>query len=127
LQCGLLIEPLCRCTGREDFKKAAKLKYEILLLKAVDAPPPEPKGGPLTLKEKAKLAKAQADKDAAAAKPVFVGSVKDEDAADFFDKAAACAVVAVATEKLGDKKLASVVRDMLYELAASINPGFVIK
>jgi len=26
--------------AREDFKKAAKLKYEILILKAIDEPPP---------------------------------------------------------------------------------------
>jgi len=97
-----------------------------MVLKAIDAPPPEPKG-PLTLKEKAKLAKEKAEKEAAEAKPAFVGSVMDEDAADFFDKAAACAVIGLATEKLGDKKLASFVRDMLYELAASINPGFIIK
>ena len=41
------------------------------------------------MKDKAKAEKAKKDKEEAELKPVFVGSVMDEDAADYFDKVAA--------------------------------------
>jgi hypothetical protein len=70
------------------------------------------------------------DKNANVMKGVFAGlaaCAAQSSSASGFDKGAAKECVLAASDKLGDKKQASAVKDMLTKLAESISPAFVLK